>query len=66
VLLIGMIYGAFDEYLQYALPINRDASVWDWTADVTGTVIGVVVAWAAASALLRQWDASNEKLPQQS
>jgi VanZ family protein len=66
VLLIGMIYGALDEYLQYALPINRDASVRDWTADVTGTVFGVVVAWAAASALLRQRDASNEKLPQQS
>jgi VanZ family protein len=66
VLLNGMVYGAVDEYLQYALPINRDASVWDWTADVTGTVIGVVIAWAAASALLRQRNASNEQLPQQS
>ncbi|HTL28471.1 MAG TPA: VanZ family protein, partial [Tepidisphaeraceae bacterium] len=54
VLLNGMIYGAADEYLQYALPINRDASVGDWTADVVGTAIGVIVASAAASALLRQ------------
>jgi VanZ family protein len=43
VLLNGMIYGALDEYLQYALPINRDASVWDWTADATGTLLGVVL-----------------------
>jgi VanZ family protein len=59
-------YGALDEYLQYALPIHRDASVWDWTADVTGTVIGVIVAWAVASALLRQGIAPEKELPQRS
>jgi VanZ family protein len=67
VLLTCTAYGALDEYLQYLLPINRDASVWDWSADVTGTMIGVLicVAFAAASARLRQGRA-NENLPQQS
>ena len=66
VLLNGIIYGALDEYLQYALPINRDASVWDWSADVTGTVIGVIVAWGLTSALVRQADRKTQDLPQQS
>src|SRR4051794_34113910 len=67
VLLTCVAYGALDEYLQYVLPINRDASVYDWFADVTGTVIGVLgcFTWAAASAGLRQGQ-SDENQPQQS
>ena len=66
VLLACAAYGALDEYLQYALPIYRDASVWDWCADVTGTAIGVMVAWAIASALLRRGEVPQRELPQQS
>jgi VanZ family protein len=43
VLMIGMAYGAVDEWLQ-ALPfVHRDCSLADWFADVAGISIAVVV-----------------------
>lgn len=42
-LAIGIMYGAIDEWLQ-ALPfVNRDCDFLDWTADVSGVAIAVVV-----------------------
>lgn len=43
VLAITMIYGAFDEWMQAIPFIRRDCSFADWTADVTGAAIAVVV-----------------------
>src|SRR3954453_12832858 len=42
VLVIGMTYGAVDEWTQ-ALPfIRRDCSILDWYADTTGLAIAVI------------------------
>jgi VanZ family protein len=42
VLVIGMCYGAVDEWTQ-ALPfIHRDCSILDWYADTTGLAIAVI------------------------
>jgi VanZ family protein len=43
VLGICAAYGAIDEILQAVLPINRDCSFWDWSADVTGTIVALIV-----------------------
>jgi VanZ family protein len=40
-LLLGVLatYGALDELSQ--IPVHRDASVWDWTADLGGSILGL-------------------------
>src|SRR5215471_3024742 len=40
VLVIAMAYGAFDEITQ--IPVGRDCSIRDWSADVLG--VGIAVA----------------------
>ena len=41
VLAIGMAYGAIDEWLQ--IPVGRDCSIRDWSADVLGVGVAVGV-----------------------
>ena len=41
-LLLVPLIGALDEWHQLSIP-GRDGSVWDWFADVAGTVAAVVV-----------------------
>lgn len=55
VLLTCAVYGALDEYLQFLLPIHRDASVWDWCADLGGTVIGVGLCLAVLDRVLARF-----------
>ena len=49
-LLIGLLYGASDEYHQNFVPY-RDASVFDWVADAAGTALGAWV-WIKKQARL--------------
>ena len=44
VLAAGFLFGAFIEFLQYVLPINRSADWIDLLADCIGTVVGVGLA----------------------
>ncbi|WP_428768149.1 VanZ family protein [Treponema sp. HNW] len=37
-----VLYGIIDEIHQYRVP-GREPSVWDWTADIIGTFIGIWV-----------------------
>ena len=39
----GAGFAALDEFHQRYVP-GRDASPWDWTADLAGTVIGFILA----------------------
>lgn len=43
VLAIGILYGALTEIMQETLIPSRTGSVYDWIADVIGSVLGVVV-----------------------
>ena len=36
-----VIYGALDEVTQ--IPVGRDCSIWDWTADALGAAIGLLL-----------------------
>ena len=55
VLLIGMIYGALDEWLQ--IPVGRSCELNDWFADAAG-----IAAAVTACALLAHWrDARAER-----
>lgn len=38
---IGMVYGALDELLQ--IPVNRQADVRDWMADMSGVIAGLLL-----------------------
>lgn len=40
----GALVGACDEYFQQFVP-GRESSVFDWMADVTGTILGQLVFW---------------------
>jgi len=42
--LFGALVGACDEYFQQFVP-GRESSVFDWAADVTGTVLAQLVFW---------------------
>ena len=44
VLLVVPAVGAVDEWHQLTI-IGRDASVWDWLADVAGVSVGVAGCW---------------------
>lgn len=44
-LLIGILFGALIEVLQYVLPINRSADWGDLLADTIGAIVGVVFYW---------------------
>ncbi|MFF0814134.1 VanZ family protein [Rhodococcus sp. NPDC003318] len=46
ILLGGAVYAAVSEVLQAVLPIQRTGSVWDWTADMIGVVLGLGLVWA--------------------
>ena len=41
-LIIGIIYGASDEFHQLFVP-NRSCDFWDWVADATGVILAVLV-----------------------
>ncbi len=49
--LLAMTYGAIDEFTQ--IPVGRTADVYDWIADTTGALIGVVVYSIARKVLIR-------------
>jgi VanZ family protein len=36
-----LAYGAFDETTQ--IPVGRDCSIWDWTADAAGAAVGLML-----------------------
>src|SRR4051812_34930441 len=59
VLLACAAYGALDEYLQSALPINRDADKWDWAADVTGAAIGVTLCFLVIERWIRSYASAD-------
>ena len=41
-LIIGMLYGASDEFHQLFVP-NRSCDFWDWVADAGGVILAVLV-----------------------
>ena len=43
VLTIGIAYGALTEIMQETLIPGRTGSIYDWIADITGSVLGIVV-----------------------
>ncbi len=42
VALYGILFGAFTEFLQLILPLQRDASFYDLAADIAGITTGIV------------------------
>jgi VanZ family protein len=42
VLMLCAAYGAFLEYLQGTSWVQRDSDVWDWAADVVGSISGIL------------------------
>lgn len=36
-----LAYGAFDETTQ--IPVGRECSIWDWTADAAGAAVGLLL-----------------------
>ena len=56
VLVIGMIFGAVDEWLQIPIP-GRSCELLDWFADVAGVAVA-----ATAGAIITRWhDARKER-----
>jgi VanZ family protein len=51
-------YGILDELTQ--IPVGRHADVRDWFADVTGAIIGIVLA-AGLHVTLRRWGRSPDR-----
>jgi len=41
-LLVGILYGLFDEVHQYFVP-GRFASITDWIADITGIIVMIYI-----------------------
>jgi VanZ family protein len=39
--IVLLIFAAFDEWTQ--MPVGRDASVWDWLADVSGALFALAL-----------------------
>jgi len=53
---IAALYGWSDEFHQSFIP-GRDASLYDWIADVFGAVVVVtMLAWASFAGLRGVWD----------
>ncbi len=44
-----IIYGALLEYLQGTNWIMRDRDIWDWVADVVGSILGICVSLRVAN-----------------
>jgi len=44
-LISGIIFAALTEFLQWLLPVNRNASFQDCIADVTGVIAGSLIGW---------------------
>jgi len=42
-LILAIGYGALSEFLQWSVFINRQASVWDFIADMAGSFLGIPV-----------------------
>lgn len=42
-LFLAIGYSALSEFLQWSIFINRQASIWDFIADVTGAFLGIPV-----------------------
>ncbi|HRZ41444.1 MAG TPA: VanZ family protein [Bacteroidales bacterium] len=42
-IIAGMVFGAFTEFLQFLIPVNRQASWFDFMADSAGTFVGVAI-----------------------
>ncbi len=42
-LIAGIFFGSCTEFLQFLLPIQREASFFDLTADITGTLSGSIL-----------------------
>jgi VanZ family protein len=50
------IFGALDELTQMA--VNRDCSIWDWSADATGAALGILAfVWLRKRITARSTDA---------
>lgn len=50
------IFGALDELTQIA--VNRDCSIWDWSADATGAAVGLLAfVWLRKRITARETDA---------
>lgn len=56
---LGALYGAADEWHQSFVP-GRVSSLGDWSADVLGVVLGYILSWTLASALLRRPDTDTK------
>lgn len=57
ILLLGAIYGAFDEVTQHFIP-GRTADFWDWLADFAGLLLGIGL-FQIAQQLIRGNDRKN-------
>lgn len=42
-LVLGTVYGALTEYLQYTVFVNRSGNVFDFMADTIGAVLGTLL-----------------------
>lgn len=56
--IIAAIYAALDELLQ--TPVGRDCSLFDWYADVAGTIFGLIVYAAIMEIVNRRKIARDE------
>ncbi len=45
VMLIGIAYGALTEIMQETLIPSRTGSIYDWIADLIGSVLGAIIAY---------------------
>lgn len=41
-LMLTVFMGAFTEYLQHILPLNRSGNIYDFIANVAGSLIGII------------------------
>jgi VanZ family protein len=53
VIATGLVIATIDEFHQSYIP-GRDANFWDWTADMTGVVIGALIGLGRTRALVRR------------
>jgi VanZ family protein len=55
-LLLVAAFGVFDELTQ--IPVGRDASIYDWLADLTGAIMGLATCVAITNGV-RGWRADD-------
>lgn len=60
-LLLAIAYGAFDEFTQ--IPVGRTADIWDWVADSSGAVVGVIIYLISRKLLIKYYKFRQVRRP---